>query len=76
MDYTIEKYLHSSINENVKIHYIDHHLSHIASAFYPSNFKKAIGLSIDGFGDFCSLSIAKCENEKICIYFAIRANFY
>ena len=23
-----------------------------------------MGLSIDGFGDFCSVSIAKCENDK------------
>tara|TARA_Y100000590_G_scaffold375667_1_gene440767 strand:+ start:1003 stop:2739 length:1737 start_codon:yes stop_codon:yes gene_type:complete len=53
------------LSSNVKTHYIDHHISHIASAFYPSNFTKAIGLSIDGFGDFCSLSIAKCEYENI-----------
>ncbi|MBC8302732.1 MAG: carbamoyltransferase, partial [Pelagibacterales bacterium] len=53
------------LSKNVKIHYIDHHISHIASAFYASNFGKAIGLSIDGFGDFCSLSISKCQNEKI-----------
>ena len=56
-----------NLSKKVNVHYIDHHISHIASAFYPSNFKKAIGLSIDGFGDFCSISIAKCENEKINI---------
>ncbi len=48
-----------------KIHYIDHHISHIASAYYSSNFNDAIGLSIDGFGDFCSLSISECKNGKI-----------
>ena len=53
------------LSKKVKIHYIDHHITHIASAFYPSNFDNAIGLSIDGFGDFCSLSIAKCNSEKI-----------
>ncbi len=53
------------LNKNVKLHFIDHHKSHIASAFYPSNFKKAVGLSVDGFGDFCSLAIAKCENNNI-----------
>ena len=56
-----------SLSKKINIHYIDHHISHIASAFYPSKFKKAVGLSIDGFGDFCSISIAKCENEKIDI---------
>jgi len=56
-----------NLSKKVNIHYIDHHISHIASAFYPSKFKKAVGLSIDGFGDFCSISIAKCEDEKINI---------
>ena len=27
-------------NNNIKLHFIDHHISHIASAFYPSKFKK------------------------------------
>ena len=42
-----------------------HHLSHIASAFFPSGYKDAIGLSIDGFGDFVSLVIAKCDGDNI-----------
>ena len=37
-----------TLNTNVKFHYIEHHLAHIASAYYPSEFKKSIGLSIDG----------------------------
>jgi len=53
------------LSKKVKIHYIDHHLSHISSAFYPSGFKNAVGLSIDGFGDFCSICITKCESENI-----------
>ncbi len=56
-----------NLNKKIKLKYIDHHLSHLASAYYPSKFKKAIGLSIDGFGDFCSLAIAKCENNSIDI---------
>ena len=55
----------NKFNKKVKLHYIDHHTSHIASAFYPSKFNKAIGLSVDGFGDFCSVAIAKCEKNKI-----------
>ena len=55
------------LNSKVKIHYVDHHLSHIASAFYPSNFDEAVGLSIDGFGDFASICIAKCNKNKIKI---------
>jgi carbamoyltransferase len=54
-----------NFGSEVNIHYIDHHISHIASAYYASGFKDAVGLSIDGFGDFCSLSIAKCNEEGI-----------
>ena len=55
------------LKKNIKLHFVDHHKSHIASAFYPSKFNKAIGLSIDGFGDFSSLAVAKCENSNIQI---------
>ena len=54
-----------NFRSKVNIHYIDHHISHIASAYYASGFKDAIGLSIDGFGDFSSLAIAKCSDEGI-----------
>ena len=53
--------------KNIKIHYIEHHLAHIASAYYPSNYEDAVGLSIDGSGDFVTLAIAKCHNHKIKI---------
>ena len=55
----------NNLNDKVKVHYIDHHLSHIASAYYPSGFEDAVGLSIDGFGDFASICVAKCSNGKI-----------
>ena len=58
------------LSKNIKIHYIDHHLSHISSAFYPSGLKEAVGLSIDGFGDFCSVCISKCEDGNIKIFFS------
>ena len=68
-----KKNMHKIINakldldRKVKFHYVEHHLAHIASAYYPSEFKKANGLSIDGSGDFVSFSYAKCEKNKIVI---------
>ncbi len=55
------------LNKNVKFHYIEHHKAHIASAYFPSNFDKANGLSIDGSGDFVTCAIAECLNKKIII---------
>ena len=63
LDKTLKKNI--KLNKKVKFHYVEHHLSHLASAFYPSNFQKANGLSIDGSGDFVTMAIAECENEKI-----------
>ena len=67
--FNIKKYLINNLNfnRNIKIHYIDHHLSHIASSFYPSNFEESLAISIDGFGDFASLNIAKCKKNQIKI---------
>jgi carbamoyltransferase len=56
-----------NIKSNIKFHNIEHHLSHIASAYFPSHFNKANALSIDGSGDFASLIIGECDNQKIKI---------
>src|SRR4029077_7278547 len=36
------------------IEYVEHHVAHLASAFYPSPFDEAAVVSVDGFGDFAS----------------------
>ena len=56
-----------NIKKNIKFHNIEHHLSHIASAYFPSNFNKTNALSIDGSGDFVSLAIGECNDQKIKI---------
>lgn len=40
-----------------KIHYIEHHRAHLASAFFASPFQEAALLSIDGSGDFTTTMI-------------------
>jgi carbamoyltransferase len=39
---------------HAKFHNVEHHKSHISSAFFVSGFDEAACLSIDGFGDFVS----------------------
>ena len=58
---------HFKINKLLKIHNVEHHLAHLASSFYASEFNNATGLSIDGSGDFVSLAIAECSETKIDI---------
>jgi len=47
-----------------KVHHIEHHLCHAASAFLPSDFDRAAILSIDGFGDFASTMMAVGEGRS------------
>jgi carbamoyltransferase len=39
-----------------KVHWIEHHPAHMASAFFVSGFEDAACCAIDGFGDFVSTS--------------------
>jgi carbamoyltransferase len=48
-----------------KIKNIEHHRSHLASAFFASPFEKAAILSIDGSGDFTTTMIATGKGNKI-----------
>ncbi len=48
-----------------KSHGFEHHLSHVASAFFWSGLERATAVTIDGAGDFCTIMIAKCEGSKI-----------
>jgi carbamoyltransferase len=37
-----------------RVHRVEHHLAHLASAYLASPFGEAIAVSVDGFGDFAS----------------------
>jgi carbamoyltransferase len=41
-----------------RLHPVEHHLAHVASAFFCSPFEEAACLSVDGFGDFVSTMLA------------------
>ena len=45
----------------------EHHLSHAASAFYPSPFKKAAILTMDGVGEWSTTSYAIGDNNNLKI---------
>ncbi|MHB9011049.1 MAG: carbamoyltransferase family protein [Ignavibacteriaceae bacterium] len=47
-----------------KIKHIEHHRSHMASAFFASPFEESAILSIDGFGDFSSTMIGIGKGDK------------
>lgn len=46
-------------------HQVEHHLAHVASAFYPSPFERATGFTADGAGDFATSTASRCEGLRI-----------
>ncbi|MFC1877896.1 carbamoyltransferase [Thermodesulfobacteriota bacterium] len=47
----------------------EHHLSHAASAFYPSPFKNAAIITVDGVGEWATTTICSGENNGIEILY-------
>ncbi len=58
-----------SHDENYKsdknIYFSEHHLSHAASAFYPSPFEEAIILTADGVGEWATTTVAIGKKNKL-----------
>ena len=48
-----------------KIYFSEHHYSHAASAFYPSPFKDAVILTLDGVGEWATTTIAIGNGNEI-----------
>jgi len=68
-----ELWKHGSFDKKqIKLLFPEHHLSHAASAFYPSPFKKAAILTIDGVGEWATASICLGEGKNISIIKELR----
>jgi len=70
----IKKLINDELNKidkfdkkRVKMLFPEHHLSHAASAFYPSPFEEAAILTIDGVGEWATASICYGNGNKITI---------
>ncbi len=48
-----------------KVHWVEHHPAHLASAFLVSPFDEAAVCAIDGFGDFVSTSLAIGRGSRL-----------
>ncbi len=53
--------------KKLRLLFSEHHLSHAASAFYPSPFARAAILTIDGVGEWCTASIGIGDGDGIRI---------
>lgn len=54
-------------NKRPQLLFPEHHLSHAASAFYPSGFEEAAILTIDGVGEWATASISHGQGNRITV---------
>ncbi len=59
--------LDNKINWKDRLLFSEHHLSHAASAFFPSPFDRAAILTLDGVGEWTTTSLAVGNNNKLKI---------
>jgi carbamoyltransferase len=57
----------NNFNDIKKINFSEHHLSHAASAFFPSPYDEAIILTLDGVGEWATTTVSLGKNNKINI---------
>ena len=57
--------LRISVSELPRVHHVEHHPAHLASAFFVSPFDEAAVCAIDGFGDFVSTSLAIGRENRL-----------
>lgn len=50
-----------------RVHQVEHHLAHLASAFLVSPFEDAVAVSVDGFGDFASAAWGTGHGNRVDI---------
>jgi len=51
-----------------KLLFSEHHLSHAASAFFPSPFERAAVLTMDGVGEWTTTSLAVGKGHELSVY--------
>ena len=57
--------LRRALGRDVPVLFTRHHLAHAASAFYPSPFRRAAILTIDGVGEWATTSLCLGEDTEI-----------
>lgn len=63
-----EKYIREYLGFQGEIVFVDHHMSHAASAFYYSGFEDSAILIIDGVGEWATTSYGVGNNNKVTLF--------
>ncbi len=63
----LKEHLGKDIDWSKKLLFSEHHLSHAASAFFPSPFVEAAILTMDGVGEWATTSLALGSGNKLTV---------
>lgn len=64
---TIPLVIKKELGYEKEILFVNHHLSHAASAFFPSPFENSTIVTSDGVGEWATLTVGQGDNNKIKI---------
>lgn len=64
----LKEILVSKIDWDSKLLFSEHHLSHAASAFFPSPFEEAAVLTMDGVGEWTTTSLALGSGNSLSVH--------
>ncbi|MEX0286079.1 MAG: carbamoyltransferase [Paracoccaceae bacterium] len=59
------KEIDKNVDARKKLLFAEHHMSHAASAFYPSPFEEAVVLTLDGVGEWATTTVALGQGNRI-----------
>ena len=68
----VKEHIRRTLGAETKLLFSDHHMAHAAAAFYPSPFTEAAILTVDGVGEWATLTLGKGEGNRIQLLKEIR----
>ncbi len=63
--FSIQSLIQDMLNIQIPVYVTRHHLSHAASAFFPSPFESAAILTVDGVGEWATTSISFGQDREV-----------
>jgi carbamoyltransferase len=68
----VKDYFKRALGAQTKVLFTDHHMAHAAAAFYPSPFTEAAILTVDGVGEWATLTLGHGRDQRIELLKEIR----
>ena len=68
----VRDHLQKTLGADIKVLFTDHHMAHAAAAFYPSPFREAAILTVDGVGEWATMTLGHGRDNEIELIKEIR----